>query len=90
MGQYGISLWSWPHFSISGFGDDMKLTVLFNDGVRRKLMAKFANLKTEMLGVMLSSELVQKIASLARLKLSDEETESLTVQLDSILEYISS
>jgi len=29
--------------SISGFGDDMKLTVLFNDGVRRKLMAKFAN-----------------------------------------------
>ncbi len=28
---------------ISGFGDDMKLTVLFNDGVRRKLMAKFAN-----------------------------------------------
>ncbi|NLL13669.1 MAG: Asp-tRNA(Asn)/Glu-tRNA(Gln) amidotransferase subunit GatC [Fibrobacter sp.] len=37
---------------------------------------------------MLSSELVQKIASLARLKLSDEETESLTVQLDSILEYI--
>lgn len=31
--------------SISGFGDDMKLTVLFNDGVRRKLMAKFANLE---------------------------------------------
>lgn len=29
--------------SISGFGNDMKLTVLFNDGVRRKLMAKFAN-----------------------------------------------
>lgn len=32
--------------SISGFGDDMKLTVLFNDGVRRKLMAKFANFET--------------------------------------------
>lgn len=30
--------------SISGFGEDMKLTVLFNDGARRKLMAKFANL----------------------------------------------
>jgi DNA helicase-2/ATP-dependent DNA helicase PcrA len=30
--------------SISGFSDDMKLTVLFNDGARRKLMAKFANL----------------------------------------------
>lgn len=29
--------------SVSGFGSDMKLTVLFNDGVRRKLMAKFAN-----------------------------------------------
>ena len=29
--------------SISGFGDDMKMTVLFNDGTRRKLMAKFAN-----------------------------------------------
>jgi DNA helicase II / ATP-dependent DNA helicase PcrA len=28
---------------ISGFGDDMKLTVLFNDGSRKKLMAKFAN-----------------------------------------------
>jgi aspartyl-tRNA(Asn)/glutamyl-tRNA(Gln) amidotransferase subunit C len=37
---------------------------------------------------MLSSELVQKIAYLARLKLSGEETESLTVQLGSILEYI--
>jgi DNA helicase-2/ATP-dependent DNA helicase PcrA len=29
--------------SISGFGEDMKLTVLFNDGARKKLMAKFAN-----------------------------------------------
>ncbi|MDG5813826.1 exodeoxyribonuclease V subunit gamma [Chitinispirillales bacterium ANBcel5] len=28
---------------ISGFGEDLKLTVLFNDGSRRKLMAKFAN-----------------------------------------------
>ena len=28
---------------ISGFGDDMKLSVLFNDGTRKKLMAKFAN-----------------------------------------------
>lgn len=37
---------------------------------------------------MLSSELVQKIATLARLKLSGEETENLTVQLGSILEYI--
>lgn len=32
--------------SISGFGEDTKLTVLFNDGVRRKLMAKFANFET--------------------------------------------
>ena len=31
---------------ISGFGDDMKLTVLFNDGARRKLMAKFANFES--------------------------------------------
>ena len=31
--------------SISGFGDDMKLTVLFNDGARRKLMAKFASIE---------------------------------------------
>jgi DNA helicase-2/ATP-dependent DNA helicase PcrA len=30
--------------SISGLGPDMKLTVLFGDGVRRKLLAKFANL----------------------------------------------
>ncbi len=37
---------------------------------------------------MLSSELVQKIATLARLKLSGEETESLTAQLGSILEHI--
>ena len=29
--------------SVSGFGEDMKITVLFNDGARRKLMAKFAN-----------------------------------------------
>ncbi|MBN1128242.1 MAG: UvrD-helicase domain-containing protein [Chitinispirillaceae bacterium] len=29
--------------SISGFGEDMKLTVLFNNGSRKKLMAKFAN-----------------------------------------------
>jgi DNA helicase-2/ATP-dependent DNA helicase PcrA len=27
---------------ISGFGQDMHLTVLFNDGTRKKLMAKFA------------------------------------------------
>jgi DNA helicase-2/ATP-dependent DNA helicase PcrA len=32
--------------NISGLGDDTKLTVLFNDGVRRKLMAKFAKLET--------------------------------------------
>ncbi|MDR2578205.1 MAG: UvrD-helicase domain-containing protein [Chitinispirillales bacterium] len=31
--------------SISGFGGDMKITVLFNDGARRKLMAKFAKLQ---------------------------------------------
>ena len=31
--------------NISGLGDDAKLTVLFNDGVRRKLMAKFAKLE---------------------------------------------
>ncbi len=31
---------------ISGAGDDLKLTVLFNDGARRRLMAKFANLET--------------------------------------------
>ncbi|MFP4679341.1 MAG: ATP-dependent helicase [Chitinispirillaceae bacterium] len=31
--------------NVSGFGDDTKLTVLFNDGARRKLMAKFANLE---------------------------------------------
>jgi len=29
---------------ISGLGPDMKLTVLFKDGVRRKLLARFANL----------------------------------------------
>ncbi len=32
---------------ISGFGNDMKLTVLFNDGTRRRLMAKFAPLVHE-------------------------------------------
>ncbi|NLD98815.1 MAG: UvrD-helicase domain-containing protein [Fibrobacter sp.] len=31
--------------SISGFGEDMKLTVLFNDGSRKKLMAKFASIE---------------------------------------------
>jgi len=31
--------------SISGFGDDMRMTMLFNDGARRKLIAKFANLE---------------------------------------------
>ena len=30
--------------SISGFGPDMRLTILFNDGIRKKLMARFANL----------------------------------------------
>jgi DNA helicase II / ATP-dependent DNA helicase PcrA len=29
--------------SMSGFGEDMKLTVLFNNGSRKKLMARFAN-----------------------------------------------
>ncbi|MBN1578237.1 MAG: UvrD-helicase domain-containing protein [Chitinispirillaceae bacterium] len=33
--------------SISGFGSDMKVMVLFNDGTRRKLMAKFANFEQE-------------------------------------------
>jgi DNA helicase-2/ATP-dependent DNA helicase PcrA len=31
--------------SVSGLGPDTKLTVLFGDGVRRKLLAKFANLE---------------------------------------------
>jgi DNA helicase-2/ATP-dependent DNA helicase PcrA len=31
--------------TISGFGPDTKITVLFNDGERRKLMAKFAKLE---------------------------------------------
>jgi DNA helicase-2/ATP-dependent DNA helicase PcrA len=31
--------------NISGFGADTKITVLFNDGERRKLMAKFAKLE---------------------------------------------
>jgi DNA helicase-2/ATP-dependent DNA helicase PcrA len=34
--------------SISGFGEDMKLTVLFNDGSRKKLMAKFANFEGQL------------------------------------------
>ena len=29
--------------SISGFGVDMRMTVLFNDGSRRRMMAKFAD-----------------------------------------------
>lgn len=32
--------------SINGFGVDMKLTILFTDGSRKQLMAKFANLQT--------------------------------------------
>ena len=32
--------------NLSGFGDDMRMTVLFNDGARRKLMAKFADFET--------------------------------------------
>jgi DNA helicase-2/ATP-dependent DNA helicase PcrA len=32
--------------NLSGFGEDMRMTVLFNDGVRRKLMAKFADFET--------------------------------------------
>ena len=32
--------------SISGFGDDMRLVVLFADGARRKMVAKFANFET--------------------------------------------
>ena len=31
---------------ISGFGEDMKLSVLFNDGTRKKLMARFANFES--------------------------------------------
>lgn len=31
--------------SISGFGADMRLTILFHDGSRKQMMAKFANLK---------------------------------------------
>jgi len=30
--------------NLSGFGDELRLTILFNDGVRRKLMATFADL----------------------------------------------
>jgi|WetSurMetagenome_2_1015567.scaffolds.fasta_scaffold00077_45 DNA helicase II / ATP-dependent DNA helicase PcrA len=32
--------------NLSGFGDDMRIVVLFNDGARRKMMAKFADLET--------------------------------------------
>ena len=32
--------------NLSGFGEDMRMTVLFNDGARRKLMAKFADFET--------------------------------------------
>ncbi|MBN1984107.1 MAG: UvrD-helicase domain-containing protein [Chitinivibrionales bacterium] len=32
--------------AISGFGPDIQLTILFNDGSRKRLMAKFANLQT--------------------------------------------
>jgi DNA helicase II / ATP-dependent DNA helicase PcrA len=32
--------------NLSGFGDDLRMTVLFNDGARRKLMAKFADFET--------------------------------------------
>jgi DNA helicase-2/ATP-dependent DNA helicase PcrA len=31
--------------SLSGFGKDLQLTIVFNDGARRKLMAAFANLE---------------------------------------------
>jgi DNA helicase-2/ATP-dependent DNA helicase PcrA len=31
--------------SISGFGPDMRLTVLFGNGNRKKMLAKFANLE---------------------------------------------
>jgi DNA helicase-2/ATP-dependent DNA helicase PcrA len=33
--------------SISGFGEDMKLSVVFNDGTRKKLMARFANFENQ-------------------------------------------
>ena len=33
--------------SISGFGNDMKIMVLFNDGTRRRLMAKFAHFERD-------------------------------------------
>ena len=32
--------------NLSGFGDDMRMTVLFTDGSRRRLMAKFADFET--------------------------------------------
>ena len=31
--------------SISGFGTDMRVTILFHDGSRKRMMAKFANLQ---------------------------------------------
>lgn len=37
---------------------------------------------------MINSELVQKIASLARLKLTDEEIENFTKQMNSTLDYV--
>ncbi len=33
--------------NISGFGPDMRLTILFNDGARRRVMARFANLEVQ-------------------------------------------
>ena len=40
-GKYGIG----RVLSISGFNDDMRVTVLFNDGARRRMLAKFAGLE---------------------------------------------
>ncbi len=31
--------------NVSGFGDDTRVTVLFNDGTRRRMLARFANLE---------------------------------------------
>jgi DNA helicase-2/ATP-dependent DNA helicase PcrA len=31
--------------SVSGFGPDLRLTILFNNGIRKKLMGRFANLE---------------------------------------------
>jgi DNA helicase-2/ATP-dependent DNA helicase PcrA len=33
--------------NISGFGPDMRLTILFNDGTRKRVMARFANLEVQ-------------------------------------------